>query len=203
MKKVLPQSFFTRLVAKVAPELLGKYLVRRIEGKEVAYKITETEMYDGEGDLACHASRGKTSRTEVMYEKGGVFYVYFTYGMHYMLNVVTGDKGYPSAVLIRGVEGKNGPGRITKFLQIDKSLNGKSAARKSGLWFEDRGVKVVKKNIKKTPRIGVDYAGPVWSKKLWRFALVDRTPLDMGRKKPERARARSELRRELSLRQNH
>jgi len=171
VKKVLSKSFFKRPVQKVAEELIGKYLVREIEGEEIALMVTETESYDGEHDLACHASKGKTSRTKVMYEEGGVWYVYLIYGMYFMLNIVTGKKEKPAAVLIRGVEGKNGPGKLTRHLEIDKRLNGKEANRNSGLWFEDKGAKINKKDIKKTPRIGVEYAGPIWSKKLWRFVI--------------------------------
>jgi DNA-3-methyladenine glycosylase len=173
MKKVLPKSFFQRPALKVAEELIGKFLVREIEGKEIALMVTEVEAYGGEHDLACHASKGKTSRTKVMYEKGGVWYVYLIYGMYFMLNIVTGEKEKPAAVLIRGVEGKNGPGKLTRHLEIDKRLNGKEASKETGLWFEDRGVKIDKKDIKKTPRIGVDYAGPIWSKKLWRFVIKE------------------------------
>ena len=155
----------------MARDLLGKYLVRRIRKRTLAYKITETEAYEGPRDKASHASRGKTPRNEVMFGEAGRFYVYFVYGFHYMLNIVTDKKDYPSAVLIRGVEGISGPGRITKKLKITKKFNGEYASPKNGLWFENRGLKIAAKNIKKTPRIGVAYAGPAWSKKLYRFVL--------------------------------
>lgn len=157
----------------VANDLLGKYLVRNVKGEEISGKIIETEAYIGPQDLACHAARGRTSRTEVMYGEAGRFYIYFTYGMHFMLNVVTDSVDYPAAVLIRGLDNVSGPGRLTKKLQIGRDLNGKVASKKSGMWFEDLGIKVASKNIIRTPRIGVAYAG-VWAKKLYRFVLVQR-----------------------------
>ncbi len=171
MRKVLSKKFFRRPVLKVAPDLLGKYLVRKIGSKELAFKITEVEAYDGLKDLASHASKARTARTEVMFGESGHFYVYLCYGMYWMLNIVTGEKDYPAAVLIRGMEGYDGPGKVTRALKIDKKLNGKKAELKSGLWFEDRGVKVSKKQIKRMPRVGVAYAGPIWSKKPYRFLL--------------------------------
>lgn len=151
--------------------MLGKYLVRRIGRREIAEKITETEAYIGFLDKASHASRGMTPRNKIMFGKAGVWYVYFTYGMHWMLNIVTERKGYPAAILIRAVDGISGPARVTKFFQIDKRFNGKSASRKTGLWIEDRGVKIVKSQIKKSGRIGVEYAG-AWKSKPWRFYEV-------------------------------
>jgi DNA-3-methyladenine glycosylase len=107
-----------------------------------------------------------------MYGPGGVWYVYLCYGVHEMLNLVTGPRDRPAAVLIRGVVGANGPGRLTKALKIDRRLNGALAAPASGLWIEDRGVRAPRGAILATPRIGVAYAGPVWSKKPWRFVLT-------------------------------
>jgi DNA-3-methyladenine glycosylase len=144
----------------------------------------ETEAYDGEADLACHACRGKTARNRIMYEPGGVWYVYLVYGFHYMLNIVTGEKDYPAAVLIRGIEGAIGPGRTTKALNADLRFNGKSADKKTGLWIEEPGAgaekkaesgtagkeEIRKQKIRRAPRIGVAYAG-VWAKKPYRFIL--------------------------------
>ena len=173
--KVLSKSFFVKPTLKVANDLLGKYLIRKIGKKEIACKIIEVEAYDGPKDKASHASNGKTTRNKIMFEEGGCFYIYLVYGMHYMLNVVTGEKNYPEAVLIRGIEcnGKiiSGPAKLTKFLKIDKKSNSKKAEKKTNLWFEDRGEKLNKKHIIRTPRIGVDYAGPIWSKKLYRFLV--------------------------------
>ncbi len=171
MRKILSKKFFERSAPEVAEDLIGKYLVRRVRGRESAFMITEVEAYEGFDDKASHASKGRTKRTEVMFGPAGVFYMYLVYGMYEMLNIVTGEKDYPAAVLIRGVEGVAGPGRLTKRLKIKRALSGKKATRESGLWIEERGVKIPKKDIKKTPRVGVDYAGPVWSRKHYRFVL--------------------------------
>jgi DNA-3-methyladenine glycosylase len=178
MKNILTHNFFNRDTRMVAKELLGKFLVRKIGNKEIPVMITETEAYDGPRDKASHASKGKTPRTEVMFGEPGYWYVYLCYGMYDMLNIVTREKGYPAAILIRGAVYKdnnkrvlNGPGKLTKFLHIDKTLNRKKADTHSGLWFEDRGVILQEKDIQKTPRIGVMYAGPVWSTKKMRFVL--------------------------------
>lgn len=170
-KKILKQRFFDRPVLTVAPELLGKFLVK--EGD--AFMITEVEAYDGERDRACHACRGKTARTEPMYGPPGHFYVYLVYGMYFMLNVVTGPREYPAAVLIRAVEGKHGPGILTRDLKIGKEYNGEKAAQKTGMWFEDRGVSIAKKDIRTKPRVGVSYAGS-WAKKPWNFSTKIRPP---------------------------
>lgn len=167
----LKKSFFIRPTLLVAKELLGKYLVRKIGNKILSAKIVEVEAYIGPNDRACHASCGKTERNKVMFDEGGRWYVYFTYGMHWMLNIVTGPKNYPAAVLIRKTDKVVGPGRLTKYLKIDKRFNGSLADKKSGLWIEDRGRKVKPPEILKTPRIGVDYAGLAWAKKPWRFYI--------------------------------
>ena len=174
MQKLSPE-FFARPVLEVAPDLLGKFLVRRnAAGEETALMITEVEAYDGPEDLACHACKGRTARTEPLFGEPGHFYVYLCYGIHWMLNVVTNEREYPAAVLIRGIEGFDGPGKLTRFMQIDKGLNGKPAVPESGLWIEDRGLLSAvapDRTIARGPRIGVDYAGPVWAKKPYRFLL--------------------------------
>src|SRR5690554_54467 len=120
MNSRLPEEFFRRDVLEVAPGLLGKIVARRFQdGKVRRFMITEVEAYSGDGDRACHASRGVTPRTEVMFREGGVVYVYLIYGIHWLLNFVTGPKGNASAVLIRGIEGYPGPGRVGKVLQLD------------------------------------------------------------------------------------
>ncbi|HZS42928.1 MAG TPA: DNA-3-methyladenine glycosylase [Candidatus Paceibacterota bacterium] len=177
MRKVLDKRFFHRPVLKVAEDLVGKYLVRKIGRKEIALMITETEAYDGEKDLACHASKGRTARTEVMFGEAGHWYVYLVYGMYEMLNIVTGPKDYPAAVLIRAAGKAGGPGKLTRLLEIDRRLNTKPAMRTSGLWIEDRGIKIKKSEILKTPRIGINYAGDYWAKKPWRFVLNKKTTL--------------------------
>jgi DNA-3-methyladenine glycosylase len=155
--------------------LLGKHLVRRFaDGRVDARMIVETEAYNGESDLACHARAGRTGRTDVLYGPGGVWYVYLCYGIHEMLNLVVGPSDWPAAILIRGVEGAIGPGRVTKTLGINRELNRAPAAETSGLWIEDRGVRIPPALIVRTPRIGVEYAGPVWSAKPWRFTFNPR-----------------------------
>jgi DNA-3-methyladenine glycosylase len=171
MAKILTAQFFRRPVLEVAPQLLGKYVVYDVFGNKLSSMITEVEAYDGCDDLACHASRGRTARTEVMYASGGVWYIYLVYGMHEMLNIVTGPKDYPAAVLIRGLADASGPGRVTRQFGIDRRLNGTRAGRQSGLWIEDRGIIIDPKNIKRAPRIGVNYAGPIWSEKPYRFMI--------------------------------
>lgn len=133
--------------------------------------ITEVEAYNGERDLACHARAGRTARTSVLYQDAGVWYVYLCYGIHEMLNLVVGPKDWPAAILIRGVEGISGPGRVTKQLGIDRKLNGLKAETATGLWIEDRGVTVPDTLVATTPRIGVDYAGEEWAQKPWRFVI--------------------------------
>ncbi len=169
---MLGDSFFCRDTKKVARELLGMVLVRRWRGKELASLITEVEAYDGFRDRASHASRGRTARNAPMFGPPGYWYVYFTYGMHWMLNIVTREEGYPAAVLIRGITAVSGPGRLTKFLHIDKKLNGKPAVPATGLWIESRGGELPRRKIKRTPRIGVAYAGEEWAAKKWRFLLA-------------------------------
>ena len=171
MSKILTNRFFNRPTLTVARELLGKFLVVRRGKKEIALMVTEVEAYDGHYDKASHAHRGETARNKVMFGGSGVWYVYFVYGMYNMLNIVTGRDGFPAAILIRGVEGVVGPGRLTKKLKITRAVNGKEASRKTGLWFEDRGIQIKKADIVRTPRVGVHYAGPVWAKKPYRFII--------------------------------
>jgi DNA-3-methyladenine glycosylase len=160
-----------------ARSLLGKFLVRRFEdGRLESQIITDVEAYDGPEDLACHASKGRTPRTEVMFAPAGIWYVYLCYGMHELLNLVTGPRDYPAAILIRGLQHVTGPGRLTKALGITRAFNGTPASRLSGLWIEDRGLVIPSATIKATARIGVGYAGPVWSQKLWRFVLPEAGP---------------------------
>ncbi|MDO8574015.1 MAG: DNA-3-methyladenine glycosylase [bacterium] len=193
MRKVLGQKFFNRDTVTVAKSLLGKFLVRKVSksivvprrysgrfrgsGHEIALMITEVEVYDGFTDKASHAARGKTARNSIMFGPAGHWYVYFTYGMHWMLNIVTRERDYPAAVLIRAASALDsfgepkgvigGPAKLTKFLKINKKFNGLAASEKSGLWVEDGGMIV--KRIKKGSRVGVSYAGQYWAKRKWRF----------------------------------
>lgn len=174
MGKILKQKYFqNKDTDKLAKSLLGKFLMRRYKGKTTACKITEVEAYSGFRDRASHAHRGKTERNKVMFGPAGHWYVYFTYGMHWMLNIVTGPEDYPAAILMRGVRGIRGPARLTKALHVNKKLNGEPASKASGLWLEDKGVKIKPAQIKSTPRIGVDYAGPIWKNKKWRFYIAE------------------------------
>ena len=169
--KRLDHTFFRRDVLEVAPELLGKFLVRKFDdGRLVKHRITEVEAYRGEEDLACHASRGKTTRTATMYLPGGVLYIYLIYGMYWMMNIVTGPADHPQAVLIRGIEGFDGPGKLTRHLEIDKSFNAEDLATSSRIWLEDAGTRPPYTTL---PRVGVDYAGDYWKHKPWRFIVND------------------------------
>lgn len=178
---ILTPKFFKRPTLEVARDLIGCCLVRRRGTTISRYMIAETEAYDGPDDLACHASKGRTKRTEVLFGKPGHFYIYFTYGMHWLLNFVVGPEGYPAGVLIRSaikIDPKTGelgamiqgPARLTKKLGLNGSLHGLPAIKTNGLWIE-QGHKIRPRQIKRLPRVGVDYAGPIWTKKKWRFIL--------------------------------
>ena len=171
---ILSRAYFNRPTLTVARSLVGKYLIRCIDGREIAGKIIEVEAYVGSQDRACHASKGRTQRTEVMFGPAGVAYVYLIYGMYHCLNVVTEREEFPSAVLIRAIEldGKliDGPGRLCRAMQIDRRLNRVDLTTGECLWFEDRGEAVGRGRVGAYSRIGVDYAG-TWAKKLWRFRL--------------------------------
>ena len=168
--KVLDSTFFDRSAEKVAHDLIGCRLNWRCGPRSASRIITETEAYTGPDDLASHAARARTKRNEPMFGPPGTFYVYFVYGMHWMLNVVTGPIGYPAAVLIRGVEGIVGPGRLTKALRMNGNLNGKAASKEAGLWFSERPG-LTQYNVIRSARIGVGYAGEIWSAKPYRFTL--------------------------------
>ena len=152
----------------MAKALLGRVLCRRLDGGVVLRaRIVETEAYFGEEDTACHAHRGRTPRTDVMYAAGGHAYVYLCYGMHNLLNVVTGPVDHPEAVLIRGVEGAIGPGRVTKMLQITRALNRENLVASERLWIEEGdGVKC---RFKASPRVGIGYASKRDQARKWRF----------------------------------
>lgn len=165
------KSFFeSRDTPSIAKNLLGKFLVRRLDGYDKACMITEVEAYDGPHDKASHAHRGKTGRNTPMFGDAGGWYVYFTYGAHWMLNIVTGPKNYPAAILIRGISEINGPGRLTKRLVIDKKFNNKIASQKTDLWIEDRNILVRPSSIQRSARIGVAYADE-WALKPYRFYI--------------------------------
>jgi DNA-3-methyladenine glycosylase len=182
----LPRAFYEQKTIDVAKQLLGKYLVRKHPEGDTVGRIVETEAYIGPQDLACHASKGRTARTEVMFGEPGHAYVYFIYGFYNMLNLVTEKKDYPAAVLIRAAEPvdgidlmksrrrldklrelASGPGKLCQAFAIDRSLNGADLLGDI-LYVEDRGEPAPKFNA--TSRIGVDYAGK-WKDKLYRFFI--------------------------------
>ena len=163
--KRLTKNFYLEDAEILAPRLLGKLLVRRTENGIIRAVITETECYKGTDDTACHASRGKTARTFVMFEEGGRAYVYLCYGMHNMLNIVTGAEGQPQAVLIRSLDEIRGPCRLTKAMDITRELNGEILYESDRLWLED-GESL---EYTQTPRIGIDYADKKDRERLWRY----------------------------------
>lgn len=168
---ILDEAYFSASAQDLAPDLIGKVLCRAIDGRVERRRILETECYFGEEDTACHAHKGKTPRTEIMYPSGGRAYVYLCYGIHHLLNLTTGPEGHPEAVLIRGVEGAIGPGRVTKLLQIDRGLNTKSLIPENGLWIEDDGIRL---NQTAMPRVGIDYASREDRERLWRYMAIEK-----------------------------
>jgi DNA-3-methyladenine glycosylase len=171
MKK-LGVRFYRRDALEVARDLLGRVLCRRLaDGRVLRGRLLEVEAYVGPDDRASHAHRGRTARNAPMFEAGGIAYVYFVYGMHHCLNVVTGGKGYPAAVLLRAAESPDGtasatgPGRLTRAFGVDRSLDGASLLGPE-LWLEE-GKPVPDRDVRRTPRIGVSYAG-AWARKPYR-----------------------------------
>jgi len=162
------RDFFLDDVVSIAQRLPGMDIVITDGKHERRYIITETEAYNGTEDKACHASKGMTPRTEIMFGEGGCLYVYFVYGMHWMMNIVTGKKGVPQAVLIRGAGDMTGPGRVTRELGIDGSFNKESIITSSRIWIEDEGRRP---EIEAGPRVGIDYAGEPWKSMPWRFMI--------------------------------
>ncbi len=185
---IIKKNFYTQDTLKVARRLLGKKLVREIDGKILSGMITETEAYCGEADSACHAHRGKTPRNAIMYGEAGHAYVYFTYGMHYLINIITGKAGVPHAVLLRAVlpltgieemeirrkkKGRdltNGPGKLCQAFAIDKFFYGWDLTQGKKLWLEDYK-RIAAGSILATPRIGIDYAKTEHREALWRFVI--------------------------------
>ena len=188
----LSRHFFARPTLRVARELLGCRLVRRIDGQRLSGVIVEAEAYIGENDLGCHGRRGRTPRNAVMFGKPGVAYVYFTYGMHWMFNIVTEREGFAAAILIRALEPAegiarmrerrkqavlrnlcSGPAKLTQALRIDGRDNGVDlCARGTDIWIE-AGEPLAAKRIGRSPRIGVGFAPEPWRSKPWRFFVRD------------------------------
>ena len=160
----LPYAFYHRPCLEVARDLVGKVLVHR--GQKL--RICETEAYCGEADTACHASKGRTKRTEVMYMDAGTVYIYLCYGMHWMLNIVTGEEEQPEAVLIRACVDAKGPGKLTKRLGITGERNRSSVVDSDVLWIEDDGFSC---EVTTDKRVGIGYAAREDQERLWRFIM--------------------------------
>lgn len=168
------RHLFSGKALQLCPQLLGMQLCRRFaDGREVRHPIFEVEAYSGFTDRASHAHRGRTPRNAIMFGSGGFWYVYLCYGVHWMLNLVTGPPDYPEAILIRGAGTVQGPGRLTKLLQIDNHFDGAAVDREGGLWLEPGATEVRRRTILRTPRIGIDSAGSPWREKPWRFVWTD------------------------------
>ncbi len=189
-----PQSFYTQPTRRLAKALLGCKLVRQLDGQRVSGIIVETEAYIGETDLACHARAGRTARTAVMYGRPGLVYVYFTYGLHWLLNIVSEREEFPAAVLIRAIEPvegvplmqaargprpmgdlTNGPAKVCQALRIDQALNGVDLTDVcSTVWIEaDRTVPA--RSIQCGPRIGISRTPEPWLSKPWRYWVKENT----------------------------
>ena len=165
----LNEEFFHRDCLELAPAMVGKIIVRRMpDGELRRLRITETEAYRGEEDTACHAHKGRTKRTEILYGESGTIYVYLCYGIHWLMNVISGDVEQPQGVLIRACENFPGPGRLTKRLAVDGSFNYRSAWKDGEIWFEDDGFTC---SVTTDKRIGIGYASQKDQDRLWRFIL--------------------------------
>ena len=163
----LGYDFYHRECLAVAKDLIGKVLVHRTPEGEHRLRITETECYCGEEDTACHAHKGRTKRTEVLYAEAGTIYVYLCYGMHWLLNIVTGEEEQPQAVLIRACADANGPGKLTKKLGITGELN-RCSVLGDTLWVEDDGFAC---EFLADKRVGIGYASREDQDRLWRFVM--------------------------------
>jgi DNA-3-methyladenine glycosylase len=183
----LTRASFNLPTLRVSRDLLGKFIVRRHRGRELAAMVTEVEAYKGPRDRAAHTFGGRrTARVEPLYGDGGTAYVYLVYGIHWLLNFSTAGAGTPEGVLIRGVLTADhakprlvsGPGRVTAYLRIDRRLNHIDATQSAVMWLEDRGIRLPARRIMTGPRVGIDYAGAYWSARRWRF-WID-SPADLS-----------------------
>ena len=166
----LDEKYFSAPATELAPDLIGKVLCRRLtDGSVLRRRITETECYFGEEDTACHAHKGRTPRTDTLYLAGGCTYVYLCYGIHALLNLVTGEAEHPEAVLIRGVEGASGPSRVTKAMGITCADNRLPLTVEQGIWVEDDGA--VAPRFEALPRVGIDYAEAADRERPWRYLV--------------------------------
>ena len=169
--RIADRDFFLGDALDLAWQIPGMHLAMASEEGVRRYRISEVEAYRGEEDQACHARKGRTKRTRVMYLPGGHLYVYLIYGMHWMLNIVTGPRDFPQALLIRSFSEVKGPGRLTRQLGLDGSFNEEDLVRSSRIWIEDNPEATGE--IITRPRIGIDYAADEWRNKPWRFILQD------------------------------
>lgn len=166
---ILDKEYFSRPATELAKDLLGKWLCVQ-KGEAVSrFRITETECYFGEEDSACHAHKGRTPRTDTLYQAGGITYIYLCYGIHSLLNIVTGEVDHPEAVLIRGVQGASGPGRVTKLLGLTTAQNRTLLCPQSGIWLEDDGTPTP--SFDALPRVGIDYAEKSDRELPWRYLV--------------------------------
>lgn len=190
MKK-LSRSFYTEPTLTIAKKLLGKYLVHHTSQGKLVGKIVETEAYIGPFDKASHAYKNKlTQRNQAEFLIGGHIYIYLVYGMYWQINISSSGAGKPECVLLRALEPMqglermkqlrynknvknltNGPGKLCVAMKLDKSFYGVDLVNNSKIYLEDRCDKIFEKNIVSVPRIGIDYAGPYWAKKKWRFYI--------------------------------
>lgn len=192
-ERLLRRSFYDRPALQVARELLGTHLVRLDEGRRIAGVIVETEAYRGEEDLGCHCRSGRTKRTQVMYGPPGHAYVYFTYGMHWMLNFVVEAQDLPAAILIRAIlptEGDeiisarrsgqpkerwtDGPAKICQALKIDKRFNGVDLCAVNGRLFVELGESIPDSSVTIGPRVGLNTVPDPWKSMPWRFYVRDK-----------------------------
>jgi len=172
MKVINDINFFKTDTISLAKNLIGKWVVTNINGKEVKAQISETEAYLGINDSACHTFNNKrTKRTEPMFKEGGTIYIYLCYGLHFLFNIVSKNINEPEAVLIRAVIGANGPAKTTKFLNIDKTFNGSSIINNPKICIKDDGKKY---DFIKTVRVGIEYANECDKNALLRFVLKDK-----------------------------
>ena len=187
----LRRDFFDRPALEVARDLLGKTLVRIESGHTISGSIVETEAYRGEEDLGCHCRAGRTPRTAVMYGPPGFVYVYFTYGMHWMLNFVVEQEGYPAAILIRAIEPlagleiiaarrgeqpqqlwTNGPGKLCQALNIDKRFNGADLCSGEARLYVEDGEPIPESSVTTGPRVGLNNVPEPWKSIQWRFRVI-------------------------------
>jgi len=192
MAKRLTASFYARDTVITARDLIGKRLVRQEGERRIAGMIVETEAYRGEEDLACHCRAGETPRTKIMYGPPGRAYVYFVYGMHWLLNFVTEKEGYPGAVLIRGIQPEegldlinkrrngrpqkqwtNGPAKLCQAFGINGEMNGIDTCSENAIVFIEENMDIPPRLVQKTPRIGLDAVPEPWKSKPWRFIVTD------------------------------